>query len=155
MKTKTIITELSQEDLVNLLCTATYGSSWLAVSAPDTEGAGIEKGDCLEDVWAKALLAGKKVHCIDFYAEGETYGNLDRKVDKEENGIYQVGLQDVIDGLQKCLDGTFNHDDDDAGRRERRWLAECFPHLRDDSGEMDNPEAEALMQVIMFNELIY
>ena len=155
MKTKTIITELSQEDLVNLLCTATYGSSWLAITAPDTDGAGIEESDCLEDVWAKALLAGKKVKCFDYYAEGETYGHLDREVDEDEDGVYHVGLQDIIDGLQKCLDGTFKHDDDDAGGRERRWLAKCFQHLRDDSGEMDNPEAEALMQVIMFDELIY
>lgn len=29
MKTKTTITEITHEDLVNLLSTATYGSGWL------------------------------------------------------------------------------------------------------------------------------
>ena len=49
MKTKTIIEELSQEDLVNLFCTATYGSSWLGIRTGEKTGIKEEEGDCLED----------------------------------------------------------------------------------------------------------
>ena len=136
MKTKTIIQELTQEDLVNLLCTATYGSDWLDCYAPDREGVNITEEDCLEDVWAKCLLAGERIQCFDYYAEGDTYGGLDWGIADNGEVFYWVSLQDIIDGLQKCADGNFKADDDE-------------------SVDMDQPEAEALMQVIMFGELIY
>ena len=160
MKTKTIITELNHEDLVDLLCTATYGSSWLECNAPDREGLDVTEQDCLEDVWAKALLAGKKIECIDHYAEGEHYGpNENYAIDPDDESCeYTIGLEDIINGLQKCMDGTFKHGDDEYGVRDVKWMKKCFAHFSDpEQGrmEMDNPEAEALMQVIMFGELIY
>jgi len=158
METKTIITELNQEDLVDLLCTATYGSSWLDCSAPERTGCVIDDNDSREDVWAKALLAGHKIKCFDYYAEGEVYGPHGKVIKKDGTAVYFIGLDDILKGLQSCADGTFKHDDDEYGEREVRWLKECYAHFSDpDQGrmEMDNPEAEALMQVIMFNELIY
>ena len=76
MKTKTTITELSHEDLVNLLSTATYGSSWLSctVAKATSDSLDIKEEDCREDVWAKALLAGFPVFLTDHQAEGCTYG---------------------------------------------------------------------------------
>ena len=158
MKTKTIITELTQEDLVNLLCTATYGSSWLSCYAPDKKEVGITDEDCLEDEWAKVLLGGKSIICTDYYAEGECYGNLPCNIDEEDNAEYTLSLQDILDGLQKCADGTFSHtnyDEADNGDTEKSWIAKCFQHFKEDTGEMDNPEAESLMQIILFGELIY
>ena len=157
MKTKTIITELNQEDLVDLLCTATYGSSWLDITAPDTTGCDIKEEDCHEDVLAKCLLAGKKILCFDYYAEGVTYGDLAKGLDEDENGLYEISLDDIMVGLGKCSDGTFRIGYGD-GSSERAWLKECYAHFSDpDDGrmQMDQPEAEALMQVIMFGELIY
>lgn len=151
MKTKTIITELSHEDLVDLLCTATYGSNWLDCYAPNRLGLDITESDCREDVWAKALLAGHSIECIDYYAEEEAYGNLPHTTDEEGNVTYIVTLEDIMKGLQACFDGTFKGDDN-----AKSWLKECFYHFADKgSMELDQPEAEALMQVIMFNELIY
>lgn len=159
METKTIIEKLAREDLVNLLCTATYGSYWLECNAPDREGLDITEQDCLEDVWAKALLAGKKIECIDHYAEEEMYGPLGDHLDEDGNGVYLVSLQDILDGLAKCADGTFKvaaSNYNNYGESEKRWLRECYVHFTtDESLEMDQPEAEALMQVIMFGELIY
>lgn len=158
MKTKTIITELTQEDLVNLLCTATYESNWLSCYAPYREGVEITESDCGEDVWAKCLLAGQKIQCFDSYAEGDTYGELKWGVSDNGEIFYWVSLQDIIDGLQKCADGTFihtNYDESDNGDNEKSWIAECFQHFKEDTGEMDNPEAEALMQIVLFGELIY
>ena len=156
MKTKSIIQELTQEDLVNLLCTATFGSYWLECYAYDREGLEITDEDCLEDVWAKALLAGKEIECIDHYCEDELYGPHAVRIDEDGWGVYRISLQDIIDGLQKCADGNFKADDDEYGEREKSWLRKCFNHfINNDSVEMDQPEAEALMQIIMFGELIY
>lgn len=158
MKTKTIIEELNQEDLVNLLCTATYGSNWLECYAHDKEGVDITEDDCLEDDWAKCLLAGKEISCIDHYAEGEIYGDKKNAVvsdDGDETVCYLISLDDVLDGLNKCADGTFKHGDDEYGQRDVRWLAKCFRHFVNEDAEFDACEADALMQVIMFGELIY
>lgn len=157
MKTQTTIIELTQEDLVDLLCTATEGSSWLDCSAPERTGCDIKDEDCREDVWAKALLAGHKIKCFDYYAEGDVYGPLGKVIKKDGTGVYFVGLEEIKKGLQACADGTFNIGYGD-GRSERAWLKECYAHFADpEEGrmQMDLPEAEALMQVIMFNELVY
>ena len=152
METKTIITELTQEDLVNLLCTATYGSNWLACSAPDRTGFTKEDNDCLEDIWAKSLLAGHKIDCVDYYAEGEVYGTLEHDIDDEDNVVYRVSLQDIINGLQKCADGTFKDADKYA---DRGFLARCYNDFVNDGDNWDYVEADALMQIILFGELIY
>lgn len=144
MKTKTIITDLTQEDLVDLLCTATYGSSWLDCSAPERSGIELNENDCREDVWAKSLLAGHKLKVYDYYAEGEKYGNLGCVIKEDGTAVYFVGLKEIRDGLQKCADG-------DAGS----WCATAYRAFREGEGEMDNPMAEMLMQIILFGELIY
>lgn len=150
METKTIITELTQEDLVNLLCTATYGSNWLSCYAPDKKEVGITDEDCLEDEWAKVLLGGKSIICTDYYAEGECYGNLPCNIDDEENAEYTLTLQDILDGLQRSADGTFK----DANAY-KGFLARCYNDFVNDGDDWDYTEADALMQIILFNELIY
>ena len=153
MKTKTIITELTQEDLVNLLCTATYGSNWLSCYAPDRESVEITEGDCMEDVWAKCLLAGKKIACTDYYAdEGESYGTLEHYTEDDGQTTYLVSLQDIKDGLQKCADGTSKDADKYA---DKGFLARCYNDFVNDGDNWDYVEADALMQVILFGELIY
>lgn len=153
MKTKTIITELTQEDLVNLLCTATYGSNWLSCYAPDREGVDITEDDCLEDEWAKCLLAGKKITCTDYNAdEGEHYGTLEHYTEEDGQTSYLVSLQDIINGLQKCADGTSKDADKYA---DKGFLARCYNDFVNDGDNWDYVEADALMQVILFGELIY
>lgn len=149
MKAHTTITDLTQEDLVDLLCTATYGSSWLECYAPDREGLAITEEDCREDVWAKALLAGKKIECIDHYAEGEVYGSLGR-VDEDDDGIYLISLSDVLAGLESAINGTYPDEAD-----TKAWARECAQHFIAGEGELDLPEAECLMQIIMFGDVIY
>lgn len=153
MKTHTTITNLTHEDLVDLLYTATYGSSWLECFCLHREGLPIEDGDCREDVWAKALLAGDRIFCIDHNAYGEIYGNLGGYIDEtdeDESVIYPVRLEDIRKGLQSALDGTY---DGDADYKE--WARKCAVHFIAGAGEMDNPEAEGLMQIIMFGDVIY
>jgi len=150
MKTRTIIEELTQEDLVTLFSSATEGSSWLDITAPERTGIEVNPDDCREDVWAKSVLAGHKIKCFDYYAEGETYGGLGRVIKKDGTGVYFVGLDEIKKGLAKCADGSFTEDDG-----ERKWLAECFENFKNGGYDTDLSEAEALMQVIMFGELIY
>lgn len=153
MKTKTIITDLTQEDLVNLLCTATYGSNWLSCYAPNREGVEITESDCEEDVWAKCLLAGEKIKCYDNYSyKGDNiYGNLEWGIDEGDGTTYYwLSLQDIINGLQKCADGTFTESEEHG-----EWISECFRELQNGGYNLDQPRAESLMQIILFGELIY
>lgn len=152
METKTIIKELTQEELVNLLCTATYGSSWLQIYAPDREGVNIEERDCLEDVWAKCLLGGKTIECTDYYAETDVYGDLPHEIDTDGNVTYKVTLKDLINGLQKCADGTFK---DAEKYNDKGFLARCYNDFAYDGDNWDYVEADALMQIVLFGELIY
>lgn len=154
MKTKTTITELSHEDLVNLLCTATYGSSWLSctIARATRDRINIEDGDCREDVWAKALLAGFPVFLTDHQAEGSYYGGHDHGITDEDGSVtYRITLEDIIAGLQSALDGDFAPNDED----EVELAARCVLHLRDEAFDFDATDAEILAQIIMFNSIIY
>lgn len=157
MKTKTTITEITHDDLVNLLCTATEGSNWLDCWVLKAIRAQVETadGDCLEDVWAKVLLAGFPIMATDMYAEGETYGSaclatLDEPENEDSSVTYRVTLDRIRGGLQSAIDGTFEGDEN-----AKMWAAECVRHLIEESFDFDINEAEALMQIIMFNEIIY
>ena len=153
MRTTTKIEGLSLENLVDLFSTATYGSSWLEIEPTDNTKVEAEEGDCHEDILAKALLRGESIACIDHYADGEVYGILNTGVVSEDGDgsvCYLITLDDVLEGLQACADGTFKGD-----KLAHAWLADCFHHFKTGEGDMDLPEADAIMQVIMFNELIY
>lgn len=154
MKTKTTITEITHEDLVNLLSTATYGSDWLTctITKATREKLAIEITDCREDVWAKALLSGFPIYLTDHQAEGETYGDKGTvNDDDEDSAVYRITLDDIKDGLRSALDGDFEPGDED----EVELAARCVLHLRDESSEFDYTEAEILAQIIMFGTIIY
>lgn len=148
MKTKTIIEEITHEDLVNLLSTATYGSNWLGVDKvwEDYYGTELEDdNDCAEDTFAKVLLDGKFLIVSDFYAEDESefYGDLPHLWNAYDECMeYRVTLDDIKRGLAKALDNG-------------GWDAECVFNLASESGNFDIVEAEELMQVIVFGEAIY
>ena len=80
MKTKTIISDINFEDLVDLFSTALYGSHKFGAyynksdyeKCPDKND-----GDCYEDKLARILLNGGTVVVFDLYAEmdGDFYGD--------------------------------------------------------------------------------
>lgn len=147
MKTKTIITEITKDDLVNLFSTATYGSSFFDVVKKKKDYYGTEledEDDDRETTWAKILLAGKPVYVLDYYSEEEAYGNLSHEWDEKRGAMkYTVTLEDIKNGLQKALD---NGD----------WDAKCARDLiNEDSYDLDLTEAENLLQIITFGEGIY
>lgn len=153
MKIKAEVTEITKDDLVNLLCTATYLSNWLGIRIPKGNYTGTElenENDCKEDKWAKVLLAGKELYADDHYAEDMTdiYGSLPHKWRFNKNPDdgwmrYTFTLEDVKKGLGKALS-------------EGGYPAECANDLMSpDSVDFDLNEAELLMQYIIFGEEIY
>ena len=147
MKTKTIITEITHDDLVNLFSTATYGSNYfdMAKKKKDYYGTELEdENDCREDTWAKILLSGKPVYVYDYYSEEESYGDKPHKWNEDKEAMrYTITLEDIKVGIQKCLDS------------DNDYLQKCARDLIDGGYDLDLPEAEAILQVIVFGELIY
>lgn len=143
MKTKTVVTDVTQEDLVNLLSTAHYGSDWLSIDYK--AGNNTNHKGCFEENLANILLEGKKISFIDFNAEdeGNFYGNLPHKWNESEGGMYyDVTLEDIKTGIGKAFDnGGFEN--------------QCANNLAHEPENLDLYDAEALMQMCVFGELIY
>lgn len=148
MKTKTIVMDVNHDDLVNLFSTALYGSYVFGASYDSVEYHALpnaDDNDCYEDKLSKLLLAGKSIEIVDRYAEDESdhYGKLPHKWDDDEEVmVYNITLKDIIKGLKVATD-------------KGGWTAKCVRHFADEDGEFDLYEAEALLQVIIFGELIY
>lgn len=147
MKTQTIITDITHEDIVDLLSTATYGSGYIDIAfVYQQEYLNSKKeGDSREDVYARMLLNGYKIEVRDYYSENDEdfFGNLHHEWNAmDECMVYHVGIEDIKNGIAKCLD---------LGG----WKAKCARDLIERDGNFDLPEAETIMQVIVFGEVIY
>ena len=162
MKTETTITELSHDDLVNLFSTALYGSSYLSAdyTIEDRKSVYVSDDDCYEDIIAKILLSGKSIEVTDNYAEGCSYGSLPYrfkdKDDDDSSVIYRVTLNDIIRGLDRAANGTFNAGDDEWTEQTKRNARVSFDSFMDeDRYDFDLVRADILMQIILFDEIIY
>ena len=158
LKSNTEIIDITHDDLVNLFSTALYGSSYMSAeydedfynSIPNDK----KEGDCYEDKIADVLLNGGEVYIYDEYSEGEVY-NKNGELIKEEYGDeeyaqYTLTLNDVIEGLQRAANGTYKTNND------TKFIRQCFNEFADeDCCDFDLTDADALMQIITFNELIY
>lgn len=150
MKAKTIITEITHDDLVNLFSTSCYGSQWLACDYDSIAYKALQSAsqdDCVEDKLAKLLLAGKSILLCDYYAEcdADFYGNLPHEWDNKSSCmVYTITLDDVKNGLQWALDNGDCY--------EKRYANNLIDN---DGYDLDQPEAEYLCQLIMFGEQIY
>ena len=119
--------------LVDLLCTATYGSNWLDVKTLKSERFMDEEVEqsvrdewCREDKWANRLLKGGHIVCLDYYD------------DDAQPARYDLTLDDIKRGLEKARDGEAVRD----------WAD--FVNENDDYFTCNN-----LMQVCIFGEVIY
>lgn len=143
MKTQTVVTDVTKGDLVNLLSTAHYGSYWLGLDYK--AGNNTNQNGSFEDKLASILLEGKKIVFIDFNVDDEedVYGNLPHHFNKSEGAMYyDVTLKDIETGIAKAFDkGGFEN--------------QCANYLVYEPENLDLYEAEALMQMCVFGELIY
>lgn len=153
MKTKVTINEVTVEDLVNLLSTALNGSNYLSVDYEDYEGADV--GDCMEEVMARILLDGAEIVITDNDAEGAVYGDLPCYAD-ESVTAYHMTCRDVINGLEAAANGTFQLNGDAIFRDGCvRFAKESFNAFAMDSADFDYSAADCLMQIILFNQIVY
>ena len=150
MKIKVTITEISYDDLVYLISTAFTHSTFLVANYDSIEYKQLpnadENNDYPEDKMAKLLLAGKSVEFCDRYAKdsSDSHGKLPHKYDSDYGTMdYTVTLEDIKKGLQKAL-------------KKGGYSAECAVNLINvDGGNLDQHQAEELVQYIMFGESIY
>ena len=158
LKNNVEIIDITHDDFVNLFSTALYGSSYLSAEYNkdfyNSIPADKKKGDCYEDHIADVLLNGGEIYIYDAYSEGEVY-NYNGTLIKEEYGgeeyaQYTLTLIDIVEGLQRAANGTYRTNDD------TKFIRQCFNEFADeDCCDLDLTDADALMQVIVFNELIY
>lgn len=156
MKTQLTITELTKEDLVDLFSTAFYGSNYL--SADYEEAIEYDEEDCHEEILAEILLNGGAIKVTDSYADGCHYGNLRYQFNEDYDATYYVTLEDIKKGLEKAANGTFNLRPDvgaDYADRNKECARSCFNAFAFDEREWDALTADYLMQIILFDEIIY
>ena len=157
LKNNTEILDITHDDLVNLFSTALDGSSYLSAeydedfynSIPNDK----KEGDCYEDKIADVLLNGGEVYIYE-YSECEVYNKkgelIKEEYGDEEYAKYTLTLNDVIEGLQRAANGTYKTNND------TKFIRQCFNEFADeDCCDFDLTDADALMQIITFNELIY
>ena len=155
--TYTTIEEITHDDLVNLFSTSLYGSSYL--TADYDEALERNEDDCFEDILAKNLLKGGYILVTDHYAEGCNYGKLPYVINKcdDESVTYRVSFEDVARGLTNAANGTFELSSKKEYQEQDKKAAKVsFESLaEDESLDLDLTRADILMQIILFNEIIY
>ena len=156
MKIKSKVTEIVHDDLVNLFSSSMYcGHTFFGCMYSSEDSEKVRKeGDCIEDIIARILLCRRSVEVVDSWAddEDEFYGDLPHRWDADERMmVYTLTLADIKKGIEKCL--NFSIDDNEPNSS---WLAKCARDISEDDGmNLDQEEAEAVMQVIVFSKLIY
>lgn len=130
--------KLNKEQLVDLLCTATYGCTWLECSSLKSEKHLDEKFDkeyleerCLEEKWADRLLTGGTLRCCD-------YEDCDENENPKE---YLLKLSDFEEKLHE------------APFCDKDYIVSSFCNWRTEN--YDYYDCNNLMQYIMFGDVVY
>ena len=136
MKTEIKVTELEHDELVDLLSTALYGSTWFDASYDKGIYEKLEKthGECFEDKLADMLLNGHTITIVDLEAEGESYSKKFVKFESE-CAVYEVKLNDFLEVA--------------STHKGFRLLEDVL------SGEGDYYTADAFLQRVVFGEEVY
>lgn len=147
MKVEVTIKEITKEDLVNLFSIGLTGSYFLCCdydkqtyqSLPDAS-----EDDCIEDKLAKLLLAGHSIELLDMEASpSDHYGSIESHYRNDFRCMsYKITLEDIKKGLQNAALNEFTVVN-----------FNCF--MREAYRYLDLSGAESLLQIIMFNDLIY
>lgn len=147
MEIEVTIKELTHEDLVNLLSTTFYGSTIFAPMLIDEykplENRG--EGDCYEDKMANVLLNGGRVAAVDIEYDDEIFENegVLAVVNDADEAEYRFDLKAVKKGLKMALES----------KQDYIRSAACNFLIND--GSFDAADAEVLIQMILFGEVIY
>lgn len=151
MKTHTTIFELTHLDLTDLLSTAFCGSTYLSTDYENNPS-------CNESKLATSLLNGRTIYVIDKGSQGVHYGKLSHTLNGDGDTVYRLRYTDIINGLERAANGTFNAREDlkgDYSARMREFARRSFRALAEDDPAWDLIPADCLMQIILFNEVVY
>lgn len=137
MKTQITVTEINHEELVDLLSTALYDSSWFGANYDSDTYKKLENttGECFEDKLADMLIAGHQITIIDYEADGESHSNKCTKITIDGDAIYKVGLKDFLEVA--------------STKKGFKLLNEVL------NGTGDYYTADAFLQRVVFGEEIY
>ena len=138
MKTQIKVTELSHDDLVNILSTGLYGSTWFEASYDHNIHRSLAKkeGECFEDALADMLLAGHKITIKDYEAEDVSYSDKCVGFHTDSGAaIYEICLDDILE-VASTKEGY-------------ELINEVL------SGEGDFYTADAFLQRVVFGEEVY
>lgn len=141
------ITQLTKDELSNLISTATYGDNSFDILVPkeylELKTLGGNEDDCWEDELTNVLLNGGKIDIIDMEDEyDDANARVESKVHhlEEYNGYYhpayRVGLEEILEGCST-----------DEGCEYAKEL------FLDEDGDFFT--AYNLLQIIIFGEVVY
>ena len=137
MKTKITVTAIDHDELVDLLSTALYDSSWFGADYDSDTYKKLENttGECFEDKLADMLLSGHHITIIDYEADGESYSSKCTKITADGDAVYKVGLEDFLKVA--------------STKKGFQLLSEVL------DGSGDYYTADAFLQRVVFGEEIY
>lgn len=163
MKTKITISELSQEDLANLLETATYGSNGLDYEIPNEMAERyliLADEECYNERAAKVLAEGGYIDIINLYSLEDELRKNDKVTDASKyvlwthiepytyqtwTGKYARGYVSVYRINKDSILKALNEVEDAA-----ELVADMY--LRED---YDRNTADGLLQCVIFGEQVY
>lgn len=133
------VTELSHEDLVEILSVALTGCDWTMVEYDKDLWRTVPHygEECIEDICADLLLAGHTIGVRDLSAEGEVYTSKTTEVDLNDGSVlYTLAIEDFLDGCST----------EEGYGYAKELLEDC---------EGDYYTANNLLQIIMFGDVVY
>ena len=152
------VTEISVDEIADFLETATLGTTDLCYEYDTDEHykALVERGllgndnkMCSCEVAAVMLDSGGTIKLIDIESDGEHYWKLPYKVNGDRETEYTITIRDFKEGIERALNGTYFLTSLD----EKKSVMEAAQSVV--CGEYDHYDAWLVIQVIMFNEIIY
>lgn len=130
--------KLTKEQLVDMLCTATYGCDWLECTALKRESYLDEKYDkqylenrSREEKWADRLLNGGKLVCLDFEDSDDCYNPRRYELVLED---FEIRLEEASKSNDECI-----------ARSYLNWKLK----------QSDYYDCNNLLQYVMFGEVVY
>lgn len=116
---------LKEDNLVDLLSTAFYGSSWFSATREEKYDHLIKPtSECREEKWADILKGGGKIKVIDW------------EEDEEE---HDLSLDDIVKGLEKLAEKHLH----------------VYTRVMTFDGDADFYDADAVIQFAIFGEWVY
>lgn len=154
MRTKGYIkvVEISNQELADFLETTCYGSDF-GTDWDENDYAKIPMEQKTEDFGynqcADILKYGGSIEVTDWDGNGEHYGSLPHR--KTESYVaYTITLEDVRSGIERALNGTYKV----SGSVECMNVKASANRVIEGE-DYDQYDAQLVMQVILFDEIIY